>query len=65
MNFETQHAENENHTSNATLNFHFGGAARNAAEIFKKISQNETSKIFTLVGDDPLGNVLKADLIKN
>ena len=62
--FTTTPTKSENNTANATLGFGFSGAARNAATTFAKLG-DETAKLFTIIGNDSLGDVMKSDLEKN
>ena len=62
--FTTKPTKSENNTANATLGFGFSGAARTAAVTFAKLG-NETAKLFTIVGNDSLGDVIKSDLEKS
>ena len=62
--FTTTPTKSENNTANATLGFGFSGAARNAATTFAKLG-DETAKLFTIIGNDSLGDVMKSDLEKS
>lgn len=63
MEFTSKPIKSENNTANGTLNFAFGGPARNAAETVAKIT-DEKVKLFSMVGDDALGSAMKSDLLK-
>ncbi|CAL6041937.1 pfkB_family carbohydrate kinase protein [Hexamita inflata] len=63
VDFSTKPVASENKSANATLGFGFTGPARNAAEVFANLG-DEKAKLFTLLGDDSLGGVMKSDLLK-
>eukprot|EP00703_Trepomonas_sp_PC1_P002627 JAP93979.1 pfkB family carbohydrate kinase protein [Trepomonas sp. PC1] len=52
--------QGQNSNSNASLEFMYGGPAKNVAEVFGRLGGK--SKLYTMVGEDTLGSTMKAEL---